>query len=97
MFKKQYESHETVTIIFEGKSLDVEIGQTVAAALLGDGHLIFRYTRVSGEPRAAYCFMGVCFECLLEINGQRNQQGCMIPVSDGMKIKRQMPPKGKIQ
>ena len=41
MFKKQYESHETVTIIFEGKSLDVEIGQTVAAALLGDGHLIF--------------------------------------------------------
>ena len=41
MFKKQYESHETVTIIFEGKSIDVEIGQTVAAALLGDGHLIF--------------------------------------------------------
>jgi NADH dehydrogenase/NADH:ubiquinone oxidoreductase subunit G len=33
---------------------------------------------------------------LLEINGQRNQQGCMIPVSDGMKIKRQLPPKVKI-
>ncbi|MEO2044061.1 MAG: (2Fe-2S)-binding protein, partial [Nitrospinaceae bacterium] len=49
------------------------------------------------EPRAAYCFMGICFECLLEINGQRNQQGCMIPVSDGMQIKRQLPPKVKIQ
>ena len=37
MFKKLYESNETISIIFEGKNLDVEIGQTVASALLVSG------------------------------------------------------------
>jgi len=89
MFKKQYESHETVSIIFEGKNLDVEIGQTVASALLVGGNMVFRSSVVSGQPRGPYCMMGVCFECLLEINGIPNQRACMIPVREAMKIKRQ--------
>ena len=48
MFKKQYESHETVSIIFEGKNLDVEIGQTVASALLVGGEVVLRSSGVSG-------------------------------------------------
>jgi len=51
MFKKQYESQETVSIIFEGKNLEVEIGQTVASALLVDGNMVFRSSVVSGQPR----------------------------------------------
>jgi len=89
MFKKQYESNETVSIIFEGKNIDVELGQTVASALLVCGNTFFRSSIVSGQPRAPYCMMGVCFECLLEINGIPNQRACMIPVREAMKIKRQ--------
>ena len=32
--------------------------------------------------------MGACFECLLEIDGEPNRQGCMVPVRDGMTVRR---------
>ena len=89
MFKKQFESHETVSINFEGMNLDVEKGQTVASALLVGGNMVFRSSVASGQPRGPYCMMGVCFECLIEIDGIPNQRACMIPVKDAMKIKRQ--------
>ncbi len=89
MFKKQYESHEAVSIIFEGEKLDVEKGLTVASALLVNGNTVFRSSVASGLPRAPYCMMGVCFECLIEIDGIPNQRACMIPVREAMKIKRQ--------
>ena len=89
MFKKQYESHENVSIIFEGDNIDVEKGQTVASALLVEANTVFRSSVVSGQPRGPYCMMGVCFECLIEIDGIPNQRACMFPVRDAMKIKRQ--------
>jgi len=33
--------------------------------------------------------MGVCFDCLVEVDGVANRQGCLIPVRDGMRIRRQ--------
>jgi predicted molibdopterin-dependent oxidoreductase YjgC len=34
--------------------------------------------------------MGVCFDCLVEIDGVANRQACMIEVRDGMRVKRQL-------
>jgi D-hydroxyproline dehydrogenase subunit gamma len=48
-----------------------------------------RTTPVSGSPRAPYCMMGVCFECLMEIDGIANRQACMVRVRPGMRITRQ--------
>ena len=45
--------------------------------------------RASGVPRAPWCMMGVCFECLVEIDGAAGRQACMIEVRDGMRIRRQ--------
>jgi hypothetical protein len=36
--------------------------------------------------------MGVCFECLVTIDGIGSRQGCLVPVTDGMRIEIQ---KGK--
>ena len=44
---------------------------------------------VTSAPRAPYCMMGVCFECLVEIDGKPSRQACLTPVRDGMVIKRQ--------
>jgi len=88
MFRKLHKNSETIKILFEGSSLDVVEGQTVAAALLTEGHLFFRNSEISGQPRAPYCMMGVCYECMLEIDGQSSQQACLIPVREGMKIRR---------
>ena len=94
MFRKLHKNSETIKILFEGSSLDVVEGQTVAAVLLTEGHLFFRNSEISGQPRAPYCMMGVCYECMLEIDGQSNQQSCLIPVREGMKIRRQNSLKG---
>jgi predicted molibdopterin-dependent oxidoreductase YjgC len=74
---------------FEGEELSAYRGDTVAAALLAGDHWQFRTTPVSGAPRGPFCMMGVCFECLVEIDGVANRQACMTEVRDGMRIKRQ--------
>ena len=78
-----------VIIHFEGREITVPVGTTVAAALLQAGEAEFRSTPVSGAARGPYCMMGVCFECLVEIDGAPNQQACMTPVRDGMRVRRQ--------
>jgi len=81
---------KTVTIEFEGTVLQVPEITTVASVILSHGGK--KHTRlspVSGEKRAPYCFMGVCHECLVEIDGIPDQQACIIQVKEGMKIRRQ--------
>lgn len=76
-----------VTIHFEGRPIVACEGDTVAAALLAAGHIVTRTTPVSGAERGPFCMMGVCFDCLLEIDGEANRQGCMVDVREGMKIR----------
>jgi len=78
-----------VRVEFEGEELLAHQGDTVAAALLAGNRWQFRTTPVSGAPRGPFCMMGVCFECLVEIDGVANRQACMIEACDGMRIKRQ--------
>ncbi|MGH8778206.1 (2Fe-2S)-binding protein [Paraburkholderia sp.] len=78
-----------VDIWFNDEPLRVPGGRSVAAALLAAGIDRFRATPVSGEPRAPYCMMGVCFECLVEIDGVPSRQSCMVAVRDGMRIRSQ--------
>jgi D-hydroxyproline dehydrogenase subunit gamma len=65
-------------------------GASAAAAVLAAGFDSFRETPVDGSERAPYCMMGVCFDCLVEIDGVANRQSCMIEVRPGMRISRQM-------
>jgi predicted molibdopterin-dependent oxidoreductase YjgC len=81
---------ETVTITFEGKPLTVPAGLSVAAALLVGGVHEFRSSVVGQAPRAPYCMMGVCFECLVEIDGVPARQSCVVAAQDGMKVRRQI-------
>lgn len=80
---------QRVAIQFDGASLHVPAGLSVAAALLANGARATRTTPVGGAPRAPYCMMGVCFECLVEIDGVANQQGCLTIVRDGMQVRSQ--------
>ncbi len=63
-------------------------GETVAAALLASGMGVFRETAVSGAARGPWCMMGVCFDCLVEIDGVGNRQACMVEVTPGMVVRR---------
>ena len=76
-------------IVFEGRPLTVPAGISVAAALLANGVVHTRESPVNGRPGAPYCMMGVCFECLVHVDGRANCQGCLITVAEGMCVERQ--------
>jgi predicted molibdopterin-dependent oxidoreductase YjgC len=88
MFRKLHKSDETVSLSIDGNEVIVTAGISVAAAMLLDGPAPYRLTAIKQTPRAPYCMMGGCFDCLIEIDGQPNQQGCMVMVVDGMVIRR---------
>ena len=79
----------TVTVTINGKPFRAPHGCTAAGAVLLAGETSTRATPVTGAARAPYCMMGVCFDCLMEINGVANQQACLVPVAEGMRINRQ--------
>jgi predicted molibdopterin-dependent oxidoreductase YjgC len=88
---------EPVRIWFNDQPMHVPGGRSVAAALLAAGVLRFRATPVSASPRAPFCMMGACFDCLVEIDGVPSRQSCMVTVRDGMCIRsqegaRELPP-----
>lgn len=80
---------DTVNVQLDGAPVKLRRGLNVAAALLEAGVTQFRRTPVSASPRGPFCMMGVCFDCLLTIDGLANQQACMIEVYEGMAIERQ--------
>jgi len=91
MFRRLHDDpRPAVTIHLDGEPVTARDGDTVAAAMLAidAGHT--RTTPVSGAPRLPFCMMGVCFDCLMEIDGVPNKQACLIRVRDGMQVRRQM-------
>jgi predicted molibdopterin-dependent oxidoreductase YjgC len=98
MFKKLPEvagdAAARLTVTIDGASHAAREGDSVAATLLAAGLASCRTTPVSNAPRGPYCMMGVCFDCLVVIDGRPNRQGCMVPVRDGMAIERQLGARG---
>jgi D-hydroxyproline dehydrogenase subunit gamma len=92
MFQRVGKSGGDVVISVDGARVTAQAGDSVAAALLAAGFTPTRTTPVSGAPRAPYCMMGVCFECLVTVDDIGNRQGCLIPVREGMRVETQ---KGK--
>ena len=83
----------TITVEVEGRTVRVPEGASAAAAVLLAGMVSLRDTPVSASPRAPYCMMGVCFDCLAEIDGVPNRQSCMIAARPGMRVRRQRGPR----
>jgi predicted molibdopterin-dependent oxidoreductase YjgC len=84
---------ERISITLDGVAVETRVGDSVAAALLGAGRTQCRTTPVSGAPRGPYCMMGVCFDCLVTIDGVPNQQACQVAVAAGMRVETQRGPR----
>jgi hypothetical protein len=84
----ELERGRSVTILLDGEPVEAFEGETVAAVMLARGRLETR-TTVGGEPRGIFCGMGVCFDCLMVIDGVPNTRACMTWVRDGLDARRQ--------
>lgn len=93
MFRRLHDEtradRDEIVFTIDGRPASARPEDSVAAAALALGVLRFRTSTVSNEPRGPFCMMGVCFECLLTIDGKSNQQACMVKVRSGMRVETQ--------
>ncbi len=69
----------------DGEAIAAYEGETIAAALLAAGRRTFRHTAPGGSPRGIFCGIGVCFDCLVTVDGSQIR-ACVTPVRDGMRV-----------
>ena len=76
---------QAITIIVDGVPLPACMGETIAGALLAAGRKAWRRTS-HGQPRGMFCGIGLCFDCLVTVNGTPNVRACLTPVAAGMVV-----------
>lgn len=82
------ERGRTLEVVVDGRPVTAYEGETIAAVLLAEGEIAMRRT-VGGAPRGIFCGMGVCFDCLVVVDGIANTRACVTWVRDGMQIAHQ--------
>ena len=70
-------------MIVDGDELTARSGQTIAGALLASGRIAWRTTAADRRPRGMFCGIGVCFDCLVTVNGIRDVRACQRDAADG--------------
>lgn len=73
----------SLTISVDGTPTDARPGQTIAGVLLTSGRSVWRRTSRGSAPRGLFCGIGVCFDCLVTVNGDRDVRACQRRASDG--------------
>ena len=85
-------------IVRRGDSFNIEVdciptpahqGETVASVMLASGSRALRNTRKEGKPRGLFCGIGVCYDCLVVVDGRANVRACMTGAVPGMKVRTQ--------
>ena len=79
------ERSEKVAFTFDGTRVMGHLGESIAAALLASGIRVLRTSRRDREARGAFCLMGTCQECIVEIDG-RPIESCRAIVSAGLRV-----------
>ena len=73
-------------LMVDGQPVPAYEGETIAAALLAAGRRTLRHTIPGGESRGLFCGIGVCFDCLVMVDGMHTVRACVTPVQDGMQV-----------
>lgn len=78
--------NEKVNFTVNGREVTAYKGETLLAALMASGYKHLKTSAVKKQPRGALCGMGVCFECIVTVNGIPNIRSCMTEIENNMKV-----------
>ena len=77
---------QRISFFFNGTEVHCESGQTIAAGLIAADQRELRTTRFDNEPRSIFCGIGICFDCVVVVDGIANQRSCLVETKQGMKV-----------
>lgn len=78
-----------MSFTFDGTPIPAEPGQSIGAALIAAGHRSWRRTRVDAAPRGIFCGIGICFDCLITVDGVANRRACLVEAVEGAQVTTQ--------
>jgi D-hydroxyproline dehydrogenase subunit gamma len=78
---------ELVEFTFDGHTVHAWAGDTIAMALWAVGETTLRSSSSVGQPRGVLCNMGICYECLVVVDGV-TVRSCVTLVEPGMQVGR---------
>lgn len=77
------------TLVFDDEPIPFRPGQTLGAALIAHGIVSWRSTRLNAAPRGLFCGIGVCFDCLIVVDGVPNRRACLTLAQEAMVVHSQ--------
>ncbi len=83
---KNIERGTPITIMVNGSPVEAYPGESIAVALMAAGRRTFRHTLTGNAPRGLFCGMGICFDCLVTVDGVPNVRSCVTEVQEGCVI-----------
>ncbi len=78
-----------ITITVDGQAYEGVRGQTLAGVILANGRTSWRRTSAHGAPRGLFCGIGVCFDCIATVDGERDVRLCQRLARDGDSVQTQ--------
>src|SRR5262245_3130209 len=75
-----------VSIFVDGTERLAYEGESVLAVLWALGENALHVTARTHQPRSFFGGMGVCFDCLVTVDGRVNVRACLEPVRAGMMV-----------
>jgi sarcosine oxidase subunit alpha len=74
---------------FEGRSVPIQDGDTIASALFRSGVRIFSRSFKYHRRRGLYCLTGDCPNCLVSVNGEPCVRACVTDAAPGQRVRRE--------
>ena len=78
-----------MSLRFEGRTVELREGDSVASALYRAGVRTFSRSFKYHRRRGLYCLSGDCANCLLQVDGEPDVRSCQCRARDGMQVRRQ--------
>ena len=78
-----------IEIEFEGRTYRGVLGQSIAGILLANDVLDWRTTSRRESPRGLFCGIGVCFDCVVTVDGIPDVRACQRRAHGGEHVERQ--------
>ena len=80
---------EKFEFTFDGESIQAYAGETIATALVAADKMIFNTSQKHSHPCGVFCGIGLCYGCVVIVNGMPNVRACQADASPGMVVESQ--------